>query len=327
MNEPPAPLLDIRHLTVAFNGESGLLSVTDDVSLSIPKNVCVGIVGESGCGKSATAMSILRLLPQPDGRILSGQAIFHGQDLLAMSIRQLSAIRGARIGVVFQEAGQALNPTQRIGDQIAEPLMLHLGLDEEEARRRAVSLLEAVHIPSSAQRAREYPHALSGGMRQRVMIAIALACNPELIIADEPTIALDPTVQQQALALLRDLRRKSGSACLLISHHLGVIAQNCDIAYVMYAGRVVECAPTAELFANPLHAYTRALLATTIRPDMPHKSLLLCIPGSVPPPHQYVTGCRFCQRLGRPAPLGSERPPFTEISPGHFVELCPACTQ
>ena len=324
-NTSPAPLLEIRHLTTSFAGDHGALPVVDDVSLSIPPGACVGIVGESGCGKSAVAMSAVRLLARPSGRILAGQALFRGQDLLSMPTRQLNTIRGAHIGVIFQEAMQALNPVQRIGDQIAEPLIRHLGLGEEEAHARAVQLLEAVRVPAPAQRAREYPHTLSGGMRQRAMIAIALACRPELILADEPTTALDTTVQQQVLALLRDLRRELGAACLLISHNLGVIAQNCDFVYVMYAGRVVECAPVQELFAHPQHAYTRALLAATIRSDMPRKSPLPGIPGNVPAPHEYASGCRFCQRMGRQAPLGSERPPFAEIAPGHFTELCPAC--
>lgn len=320
-----APLLEIRHLTTSFASEHGVLPVVDDVSLSVPPGACVGIVGESGCGKSAVAMSVVRLLPQPSSRIPAGQVLFHGQDLLSMPTRQLNTIRGAHIGVIFQEAMQALNPVQHIGDQIAEPLMRHLGLSEAEARARAVQLLEAVRVPAPAQRAQEYPHTLSGGMRQRAMIAIALACKPELIIADEPTTALDTTVQQQVLTLLHDLRQELNAACLLISHNLGVIAQNCDFVYVMYAGRVVECAPVRELFAHPQHAYTRALLAATIRPDMPRKSPLPGIPGNVPAPHEYATGCRFCQRMGRRPPLGPERPPFAEVTPGHFAELCPAC--
>ncbi len=325
MNTSIAPLLEIRQLTTAFAGEHGVLPVVDGVNLSVAPGECAGIVGESGCGKSAVAMSAVRLLPHPSGRILAGQALFHGQDLLAMPTRQLNGIRGAHIGVIFQEALQTLNPVQRIGQQIAEPLMLHLGMGEEEALQRARELLEAVRIPAPELRAREYPHSLSGGMRQRVMIAIALACRPELIIADEPTTALDTTVQQQVLALLRELRHESGAATLLISHHLGIIAQNCDVVYVMYAGRVVEFAPTGELLTHPRHAYTRALLAATIRPDMPHRSPLPGIPGQVPAPHEYATGCRFCQRMGRRAPLGAQRPPFAEVAPGHFAELCPAC--
>ncbi len=318
-------LLELLRLTTAFAGEHGVVPVVDDVCLHIAPGACAGIVGESGCGKSALAMSIARLLPQPDGRILSGQALFRGQDLLALPPAQLNAVRGAHIGFIFQEAMQALNPVQRIGAQIAEPLMRHLGLSEQEALSRAGEWLEAVRVPAARQRLLEYPHSLSGGMRQRVMIAMALACRPELLIADEPTTALDTTVQQQVLSLLRDLRRESGAACLLISHNLGVIAQNCDFVYVMYAGRIVECAPVKELFSNPRHAYTRALLAATIRPDTARKSPLPGIPGSVAPPHLFASGCRFCQRLGRPAPLGQERPAFAELSPGHFAECCPAC--
>ncbi len=321
-----SPLLSVRNLTVAFDTEHGVYPVAEDISFDIPSGNCVAIVGESGSGKSATAMSLLRLLPQPGGRILSGSAIFHDEDLLAMPLKKLRDIRGNRISCIFQEPMQALNPVQRIGDQIAEVLILHKGIGEEEAWHEAVRLLEAVQIPAANQRAQDYPHSLSGGMRQRVLIAMALACRPELIIADEPTTALDVTVQQQILALLREMRRELGAACLLITHDMGVVSENCDYVWVMYAGRFVEGAPVRELFEHPCHAYTRALMRSMITPDLPHKSELSTIPGTVAPPGDYVDGCRFCQRLGREGDVLLERPSVVEITRGHYVEACPFCT-
>ena len=322
----PQNVLEVRHLTTAFMTEYGQLPVVDDVSFDIPQGKCVGIVGESGCGKSATAMSLVRLLPRPRGKVLSGEVRFHGQDLLRIPERELRKIRGGSIGVIFQEPMQALNPVQRIGDQISETLMLHRRLGREAAWEESVRLLEYVHFAAPAERAAEYPQSLSGGMRQRALIAMALACRPELIIADEPTTALDVTVQHQVLSLLRELRSELGAASLLITHDLGVVAQNCDIVWVMYAGRMVESAPVEELFANPCHAYTRALLASVPRPGLARKSSLPTIPGSVASPWEYVPGCRFCQRMGRGDDTRHTRAPFVPIAPGHYVEACPLCT-
>lgn len=319
-------ILEVRHLTTAFMTEHGLLPVVDDVSFDIPQGKCVGIVGESGCGKSATAMSLVRLLPQPRGRVLSGSVRFQGRDLLTLPNRELRKLRGGEIGIIFQEPMQALNPVQRIGDQIAEVLMLHRRLSHEAAWEEAIRLLEYVHFAAPRERVSEYPHSISGGMRQRALIAMALACRPQLIIADEPTTALDVTVQHQVLSLLRELRSELGAASLLITHDLGVIAQNCDIVWVMYAGRMVESAPVAELFAHPCHAYTRALLASIPRAELPRKSPLPVIPGSVPSPWEHVPGCRFCQRLGREGDTLLTRAPLLPISPGHYVEACPLCT-
>lgn len=318
-------LLEVRHLTTAFQTENGLLRAVDDVNFDVPKGKCVGIVGESGCGKSVTAMSLVRLLPQPSGRILGGSVVFDGEDIVTMKPRRLHEVRGSRIGVVFQEPMSALNPLHRIGDQIAETLMLHRDMTAESAWTEAINLLQYVRIPDPEARVHEYPMSLSGGMRQRVVIAIALACRPDLLIADEPTTALDVTVQQQILALIRELREKLGASSLLITHDLGVIAQNCDHVVVMYAGRVVESAPVRELFAAPLHAYTQALLSAMPRLEYPRKTLLPTIPGHVPSIREYVAGCRFCQRLGRTGPTLENRPPFVEISPGHYVEACPLC--
>ncbi len=319
------PLLTVRHLTTAFETEDGPICAVDDVSFSIPKGQSVGIVGESGCGKSVTAMSLVRLLPQPEGRILNGEIIFNGEDILKMSGRRLREIRGGRIGFIFQEPMNALNPVHTIGDQMAETLMIHRGMSAASAWTEAINLLNHVRIPGAERRADEYPMSLSGGMRQRVLIAMALACRPDLIIADEPTTALDVTVQQQILELIRDLRMEMGASSLLITHDLGVIAQNCDRVIVMYAGRIVESAPVRELFAHPCHAYTRALLASMPRLEYERKTHLPTIPGSVPSIRDYVQGCRFCQRMGYPVEKLQNRPPMREIAPGHLVEACPRC--
>lgn len=318
-------LLEVRHLTTAFESEVGLLRAVDDVSFNVPRGQCVGIVGESGCGKSVTAMSLVRLLPRPHGQILEGRVMFDGEDILQMRSRRLHEVRGGRIGVIFQEPMSALNPVHRIGDQIAESLMLHRGMNRETAWLEAINMLHHVRIPDPEARVWEFPSSLSGGMRQRVVIAIALACRPDLIIADEPTTALDVTVQQQILALIRELREEMGSSALLITHDLGVIAQNCDRVVVMYAGRVVESAGVKELFANPRHAYTKALLASMPRQEYPRKSHLPTIPGNVAPIRHYVEGCRFCQRLERTGATLHTRPPLVEVAPDHVVEACPLC--
>lgn len=320
-------LMEVQGLTTAFHTEHGLNTVVEDVSFDIPYGKCVGIVGESGCGKSATAMSLVRLLPTPRGRIISGKVLFKGEDVLTMPPKRLQELRGGHIGTIFQEPMQALNPVQRIGDQIAEVLMLHRQLSAEEAWEEAIRLLEFVHFAAPRQRVSDYPHSLSGGMRQRALIAIALACRPELIIADEPTTALDVTVQHQVLSLLRELRMELGASSLLITHDLGVIAQNCDLVWVMYAGRMVESAPVEELFSNPCHAYTKALLASIPRTEYARKTPLPTIPGFVASPHEYVPGCRFCQRLGRTGDTLRMRPSFVHIGNSHYVEACPHCTE
>ena len=318
-------LLEVSNLSIAFESERGLSLAVDDISFVMPRGSCVGIVGESGCGKSATAMSLVRLLPQPTGHIVSGKINFDGEDVVTMSPRRLQALRGGRVGFIFQEPMSALNPVHTIGDQIAETLMLHRDMTAEAAWVEAINLLNRVRIPSAAVCANQYPGSLSGGMRQRVGIAMALACRPELIIADEPTTALDVTVQQQILALLRELREDLGASSLLITHDLGVIAQNCDRVIVMYAGRIVESAPVEELFANPRHAYTKALLAAMPRREYERKTMLPSIPGHVASIRHQVKGCRFCQRMGISVDLLTDRPPMVEIAPGHRVEACPRC--
>ena len=327
MNEATPNVLEVHHLSAAFEHGGSLLTAVDDVSFTVPRGKCVGIVGESGCGKSVTAMSLVRLLPQPAGHITAGQVLFNGEDVLQMPAHRLHQVRGGGIGVIFQEPMKALNPVHTIGAQIAETLMLHRNLAEKEAWEESVRLLERVRIPAAAQRAWEYPGSLSGGMRQRVVIAMAIACQPDLVIADEPTTALDVTVQDQVLSLLRQLRQEDGTSTLLITHDLGVVAQNCDRVVVMYAGRVVESADAAELFAHPVHAYTRALLASMPRAEYARKSHLPAIPGSVASLAEHVQGCRFCQRLGADPATLTERPPMREIAPGHWVQACPRCTE
>lgn len=319
-------LLEVKNLSVAFETERGFSTAVDDISFTIPRGACVGIVGESGCGKSVTAMSLVRLLPQPTGHITGGQILFNGEDVVTMPQHRLRELRGGRIGFIFQEPMSALNPVHTIGDQIAETLMIHREMTAEAAWVEAINLLNRVRIPSAAMCANQYPGSLSGGMRQRVVIAMALACRPELIIADEPTTALDVTVQQQILALLRELREDLGASSLLITHDLGVIAQNCNRVLVMYAGRIVESASVEELFANPQHAYTKALLAAMPRREYVRKTYLPSIPGNVASIRDYVKGCRFCQRMGVPVEELTERPPMVEIAPGHRIESCPRCS-
>ncbi len=319
-------LLEVRNLETGFETEAGLLKAVDGVSFDVPRGSCVGIVGESGCGKSVTAMSIVRLLPQPMGKILGGQILFNGRDLVQTPLKELYKIRGGEIGMIFQEPMTALNPVHTIGRQIAESLILHRNLSANTARDAAIELLKRVRIPAPHKRIDEFPHQLSGGMRQRVVIAIALACNPSLIIADEPTTALDVTVQAQILDLLASLQEEMGSSSILITHDLGVIAETCDRVVVMYAGRVVERATAKDLFSNPVHAYTRGLLSSIPRLDMPRKSRLQTIPGQVAPIQDFVQGCRFCQRMGVPVEELTERPPLVEVTPGHWVEACPRCS-
>jgi ABC-type dipeptide/oligopeptide/nickel transport system ATPase component len=253
-------LLDVQHLTVVFDRADARVAAVDDVSFQIAAGETLGLVGESGSGKSVTAFSILRLV-QPPGRITAGRVMFEGRDLLALPEREMRQVRGARISLIFQEPMTALNPVMRVGEQIAEALTVHGKATRSDARQRAVALLEAVHIADAGRRVRDYPHQLSGGMRQRVMIAIALACHPPLVIADEPTTALDVTIQAQVLDLLRELRARYNLALLLITHDFGVIAEMADRVAVMHRGAIVEHGPVRQILRSPTHAYTRGLLA------------------------------------------------------------------
>lgn len=319
-------LLEVDKLITSFDTERGMLRAVDQVSFSIPHGKTVGIVGESGCGKSVTAMSIVRLLPQPSGKVLGGEIRFKGEDLLHASDKRMRQVRGGEIGVIFQEPMAALNPVHRIGRQVAEVFRIHKDMSKKDSWDAATEMLELLRIPAPEKRMMDYPHHLSGGMRQRVVIALALACRPSLVIADEPTTALDVTVQAQILDLLKSLQGEIGMSVMLITHDLGVIAETCDEVVVMYAGRVVESAPVDELFANPLHAYTRALLRSIPTLETPPKSVLPTIPGLVAGLGEHTHGCRFCQRMGRKSSRTRERPKFSEVTPGHWLEICKECS-
>jgi peptide/nickel transport system ATP-binding protein len=293
------PLLSVRNLVTEFHADEGVLRAVDDVSFDIPVGGTLGVVGESGCGKSVMSLSILRLV-RPPGRIVSGQIVFEGRDLLTLTERDMRAIRGARIAMIFQEPMSSLNPVYSVGEQIIESMVLHQKRSRAEAWARAVELLALVGIPSPSERAHAFPHQLSGGMRQRVMIAMALACEPRLLIADEPTTALDVTIQAQILALLASLRQRLGMAVMLITHDLGVVAEFVDEVVVMYAGRVVERAPVRALFARPLHPYTQGLLRSVPSyGDNARAARLPTIPGVVPDLRRLPSGCRFRDRCDR----------------------------
>ena len=254
-----APVLQVRGLTVEFTTRRGVARVLDDVGLEIHRGQTLGVVGESGCGKSVTALAVMRLIASPPGRIVGGEVLFDGRDLLALPESEMRRVRGNRVSMIFQEPMTSLNPAYTVGDQIGETLRLHEGLSRRAALERTVAMLDAVGIPAPAQRVHEYPHQFSGGMRQRVMIAMALACRPKVLLADEPTTALDVTIQAQILELLRELQSTRDMGIMLITHNLGVVAENADVVCVMYAGRVVEYANVFELFDEPLHPYTRGL--------------------------------------------------------------------
>jgi len=289
------PLLSVRNLTVQFRVDSGWVTAVDDVSLDVGEGDCVGIVGESGSGKSVTALSILRLHQRATTRIPSGTITYQGQDLLRERGSTMRRIRGSEIAMIFQDPMSSLNPVLTIADQISETLRQHQGLTGVAARKRVVELLGLVRIPDAARRADDYPHRLSGGMRQRVMIAMAIACKPRLLIADEPTTALDVTIQAQILELLRDLRKELKMSVMLISHDLGVIAEFAQSVIVMYAGRVVEDAPVTQIFRRPVHPYTMGLIAAVPKLDS-DAARLATIAGRIPSPQEIIPGCRFSPR-------------------------------
>ena len=312
------PLLEVEGLSVRFDTDEGTVHAVDRMSLTLAPGQVLGIVGESGCGKSVTAMSILRLLPQT--ATVTGSARFEGRELLEAPGSQLRRIRGREISFVFQEPMTSLNPVLRVGHQIGEVLREHLDLSRQAARARTIELLDLVHIPDPERRADEYPHQLSGGMRQRVMIAMALACDPKILIADEPTTALDVTIQAGILDLLRELRGRLGTAIVLITHNLGVVADIADRVVVMYAGRKVEEAPVEELFAHPQHPYTIGLLGAIPRPGHAHNGRLREIPGRVPSLAELPGHCAFADRCPRADELSwSEVPQLREVRPDHTV--------
>ncbi len=305
-------LLRVEDLTTQFDTDAGVARAVDGISLKVGDGETVGLVGESGCGKSVTALSIMRLISHP-GRISSGRVLLRGQDLTTFSPEQMRRVRGNEIAMIFQEPMSSLNPVLRVGEQIAENVRLHLGFPRKQAWTRAVEMLDRVRIPDAAHRAADYPHVLSGGTRQRVMIAMALACQPSLLIADEPTTSLDVTVQAQILDLLRDLQAELGMSMLLITHDLGVVADICDRVSVMYAGQVVEQGPWSELFRSPQHPYTEGLLKSMPQRDSPRGGRLGVIAGQVPNPLSWGEGCRFADRCDYRFEQCAQTPPLFDV--------------
>jgi len=318
---PPELLLSIRALRTYFDTEAGVAKAVDGVDLDIRAGEVLGLVGESGSGKSVTALSVLRLVPSPPGRIVGGEIQFKGRNLLDLSWEDIRKVRGSEISMIFQEPMTSLNPVFTIGMQVAEVILQHEPVSQEEANRRAIDILTEVGIPDAARRMTQYPHHLSGGMRQRVMIAMALALNPDLLIADEPTTALDVTIQAQILDLMLELKaRRPGAAILLITHNLAVVAETCDRVAVMYGGKIQEVAPVARLFENPLHPYTQGLLGSIPSVDGPRAKRLEVIPGTVPSILDMPVGCKFVTRCPRRfEPCANQEPPLIEMEPDHFV--------
>ncbi|WP_448576413.1 ABC transporter ATP-binding protein [Thermomicrobium sp.] len=312
------PLLEVRDLRTQFFTQDGVVKAVDGVSFHLMPGETLGLVGESGCGKSITALSIMRLIPSPPGKIVSGEIIFEGEDILKMSDDEVRSIRGRKIAMIFQDPMTSLNPVLTINRQISEALELHLGMSKQQARQRAIELLKMVGIPNAEQRVDQYPHQFSGGMRQRVMIAMALSCNPSLLIADEPTTALDVTIQAQILDLIRTLQREHNTALILITHDLGVVAGMTDRINVMYAGHIVETAPTEELFENPKHPYTVGLLNSIPRLDAPRKERLNPIRGLPPDLIDLPDMCPFVPRCDFAREKCSEKnPPLFDVNPVH----------
>ncbi len=314
------PVLQVEDLAVEFRTDQGPALAVEGVSFEVGPGRVVGLVGESGCGKSATALAVMGLLPRDIGRVAQGEIRFEGETLTGLPERRLQDLRGRRLAMIFQEPMTALNPVLTAGEQVAEVLRRHQGLGRGAAWDRATALLEQVGIPAPAQRAHDYPHQLSGGMRQRVMIAMAIACEPRLLIADEPTTALDVTVQAQMLDLLRELTERTGLSILLITHDLGVVAQTCDELLVMYAGRIVEAAPVRPLLRGPRHPYTRGLLRSVPHPTGASRERLAEIPGAVPPITSRPPGCTFSDRCPRVEDRCREaEPPLEARAEGHRV--------
>ena len=313
------PLLDVRNLHTYFYTDTGVARAVDGVSFSIEREQSVALVGESGCGKSVTALSIMRLVDDPPGRIVEGEIIFDGEDLLTVPESRMRQIRGGKIGMIFQEPMTSLNPVFSVGRQIMECIRVHQQVSKDQARERAIDMLRKVGIPNPEARVDQYPHQLSGGMKQRVMIAMSSSCNPIFGIADEPTTALDVTIQAQILDLMKSMRTKTGFTDLFITHDLGVVAEYADVVNVMYAGRIVERAATLEIFAAPKHPYTVGLLNSVPR-LVEDRERLPTIPGTVPSPTHWPQGCRFHPRCDRAIPeCRREPPPFKEHAPAHFA--------
>ena len=316
-------ILDINDLCVEFETESGPIRAVDHVGFQVQKGETLGIAGESGCGKTVTAMSVLRLLPIPTAKIVKGSVVFEGKDILKLPARSLHSIRGRKIAMIFQEPMTALNPVHSIGKQIKEVYKLHFpDISSETMYRNSIEMLSRVGIPDCEHIMKKYPHQLSGGMRQRVMIAMALACEPDILIADEPTTALDVTVQAQILDLINSLRAKTGMSVILITHDLGVIAENCDNVIVMYAGRVVEKADVKTLFKHPAHPYTRGLLTSIPSLAPESKTILPSIEGTVPGLDQMPQGCRFAPRCGKVMKICTEQTPMEYAMDNNHIIAC-----
>ncbi|HVZ45154.1 MAG TPA: ABC transporter ATP-binding protein [Ramlibacter sp.] len=316
------PLLDIKGLKTHFKTDDGWLHAVDGVDISVDSGETVCVVGESGCGKSVTAMTVLKLIPMPPGRIVAGEVLWQGRDLVPLDAEGMRKIRAKEIAIVFQEPMTSLNPVYTVGEQIAEAVRLHSGYSKRSAMDHAAEMLKLVQIPQPEQRIHDYPHQFSGGMRQRVMIAMALSCNPRLLIADEPTTALDVTIQAQILELMQELKERMGMAIMLITHAMGVVAEMAQRVVVMYAGKVVEEAPVKELFAHPRHPYTQGLIRSIPRIDLTktERGRLEAIPGTVPKLIAPREGCRFAARCKYAMPACREAtPPLREVAPGHKV--------
>ena len=312
-------LLQVKNLKTYFYTEEGVMPSVDGLDFTLSQGETLAIVGESGCGKSVTSLSIMRLIQSPPGKIVDGEILYQGEDLLKKSAKEMRAIRGNEISMIFQEPMTSLNPVFPVGRQIMESFMIHQGLDKKAARGRTIDMIRMVGIPSPEKVVDEYPHELSGGMRQRIMIAMALACRPKILIADEPTTALDVTIQAQIMHLLRDLKDQTGTAIILITHDLGVVAQIAQNVLVMYAGQAVEYAPVRAIYKDPLHPYTRGLLESI--PKL-HEEVetLASIPGMVPAPNAYPAGCRFSPRCGHACSLCEQKaPPLIKLADGRRV--------
>ena len=312
-------LLSVKNLRTNFYSAGKTIRALDGVSFDIEEGGSFGLVGETGCGKSVTALSILRLIPFPPGKIVGGEIHFRGRNLLDLTEEEIRSVRGKEISMIFQEPMTSLNPVFRIGDQMMEVIMLHQGLGKSQAFEKAIEMLELVHMPEARKVMKQFPHQLSGGMRQRAMIAMELSCRPFLLIADEPTTALDVTIQAQILRLIKEMEREFHSSILLITHDLGVIAEICDRVAVMYAGSIVEQAGVDEIFEDPKHPYTKGLWGAIPRIDE-EREILAVIPGTVPDLSHPPTGCKFNPRCShRFDPCDRIPPPLSQISPGHFV--------
>ena len=312
-------ILEVKNLKTYFYNDGKELRASDDLSYQVHKGECVAIIGESGSGKTVEALSILRLIPYPPGLIVDGQILFHGQDLLQMSDQEMRQIRGSKISMIFQEASTALDPVMTIGNQIAEALRIHKGMKKKEALEKAVELLRRVDIPNPEQRVKQYPHEFSGGMRQRAMIAMAMSCDPEILIADEPTTALDVTVQAQVLEQLNKLRKESNTALIIITHNLGVVARYADTVKIMYGGKIVESGTPFDIFENPQHPYTIGLVRAVPRLDLPRSHGLHTIPGEPPDMSRIPEqSCAFAGRCPHATQeCHTKRPPFVSVGEGH----------